>query len=98
MTNDTVYTIHEENHGLIGIADSKIAAFSFLVNHHWITNDTPCGYSWDDDRTLEEIRKEEGVKKENFLDWAVFKLENTDFWENAGFYIYEENLYTEKTI
>lgn len=98
MQNNIVYTIHEDNHGLIGIADSKVAAFSFLINRGWLTADTHCGYSWDDDRTLEEICKEEGITEENFLDWAVFKLENTDFWENAGFYIRGEDLYTEKTI
>ena len=93
-----IYTIKEDNHGLIGMADSREAVFSFLVTHHWITADTPCGYSWDDDRTLAAICKEEGVTKEKLLDWAVNKLENTDFWENSGFYIYAETLYTEKTI
>lgn len=98
MLTKLIYVIHEENHGLIGVADSKIAAFSFLVAHAWVTSDTPCGYSWDDYRTLEEICKEEGVTEENFLEWAVNKLESTDFWENSGFYIREEELYTEKTI
>ena len=98
MQNNTVYTIHEDNHGLIGVADSKEAVFSFLVKSGWIDAGTCCGYSWDDDRTLEEICKEEGVTKRNFLDWAVNKLENTDFWENSGFYIYAEGLYTEKSI
>ena len=98
MQNNIVYTIHEDNHGLIGVADSAKAAFSFLVRHHWIVADTPCGYFWDDDRTLEEICKEEGITEEKFLDWAVNKLENTDFWENSGFYIHEEEVYTEKSI
>jgi hypothetical protein len=64
----------------------------------WIVADTPCGYSWDDDRTLEEICKEEGITEENFLDWAVNKLENTDFWENSGFYIQEEEVWDTKEI
>lgn len=98
MQDNIVYVIKEDNHGLIGIADSKEAVFSFLVRHHWITADSPCGYSWDDCRTLEEICKEEGITEEKFLDWAIFKLENTDFWENAGFYIQAETLYTEKMI
>lgn len=98
MQNNTVYVIKEDNHGLIGVADSARAAFSFLVKSWWIVADTPCGYSWDDDRTLEEVCKEEGVTKRNFLDWAVNKLENTDFWENAGFYIHREGLFTEETI
>ena len=98
MQNKTAYIIKEECHGLIGVADSKEAVFSFLVSHHWITADSPCGYSWDDCRTLEEICKEEGITEEKFLDWAIFKLENTDFWENSGFYIRAETLYTEKTI
>lgn len=98
MQNNIVYVIREECHGLIGVADSKEAVFSFLVRHHWITADSPCGYSWDDDRTLEEICKEEGITEEKFLDWAVNKLEHTDFWENAGFYIHEENIYTEEMI
>lgn len=93
MLNKVVYTISEDNHGLIGIADSKKAAFSFLVKNDWLIADTPCGYSWDDDRTLAE-----GITEENFLDWAVFKLENTDFWENSGFYVYAQELYTEETI
>ena len=98
MTNKVVYTISEDSHGLIGIADSKKAAFSFLVKNHWLTADTPCGYSWFDNRTLAEICKTEGITEENFLDWAVFELENTDFWENSGFYIYAQELYTEETI
>lgn len=98
MVNKVVYTIHEDNHGLIGIADSKAAAFSFLVRNHWLTADTPCGYSWDDDRTLAEICKAEGITEENFIDWAIFRLENFDFWENSGFYIYTQELYTEKAI
>ena len=98
MQNNIVYTIHEDKHGLIGVADSKVAAFSFLVNRGWLTADTPCGYSWDDCRTLAEICKEEGITKEKFLDWAVFRLENFDFWENSGFFIYTQDLYTEKTI
>jgi hypothetical protein len=98
MQIDTVYIIEEENHGIIGVADSKEAVFSFLVNHGWITEELPCGYSWDDDRTLTDICIEEDITEENFLDWAVFKLENTDFWENAGFFIRGETLYTEKTI
>lgn len=93
-----VYTIEEDNHGLIGIANSKAAAFSFLVKNHWITADTPCGYSWDDDRTLEEICKAEGITEETFIDWAVNKLENFDFWENSGFFIHTQELYMEKTI
>ena len=50
----------------------------------WLTADTPCGYSWFDNRTLAEICKTEGITEENFLDWAVFELENTDF--NVSYY------------
>lgn len=96
--NKIVYTINEDNHGLIGVADSKKAAFSFLVKNHWLAADTPCGYSWLDNRTLAEICKIEGITEENFLDWAVFELENTDFWEYSGFCIYAQELYTEETI
>lgn len=98
MSNNIVYVIYEKNHGLIGVADSKKAVFSFLISDGWIADDTPCGYSWDDDRTLIDICIEEDITKENFLDWAIFKLENTDFWENSGFYIRGETLYTEKSI
>lgn len=98
MQNNIVYTIHDSNHELIGITDSKAAAFSFLARQGWIDAYTPCGYSWDDDRTLAEVCKAEGITEENFLEWAVFRLENTDFWENSGFFINEENLYTEEMI
>lgn len=98
MSTNTVYIIEKDNHGAIGVTDSKKAAFSFLIKYYWIVADTPCGYAWDDNRTLEEICKEENITKENFLDWAVFQLENSNFWENSGFYIHGETLYTEKTI
>lgn len=98
MTTKTVYVIREENHGLIGVADSKEAVFSFLVAENWVTADAPCGYSCDDYRTFEEVCKEEGITEEKFLNWAIDRLEHTDFWENSGYYIREEELYTEKII
>ena len=93
MQNNIVYTIHDKNHELIGVTDSKVAAFSFLVRQGWID-----AYTYCDGLLLAEICEKQGVTKENFLDWAVFKLENTDFWENSGFYIHREGLYTEKMI
>jgi hypothetical protein len=98
MQTNTVYIIEEDGYGLRGVADSKAAAFSFLISRKKLTADTRCGYSWHDDRTLAEICKEEGITKENFIDWAVFKLENTNFWDHSDFSIYEKTLYTEKTI
>lgn len=98
MENNTIYIIEEENHGIIGVADSKKAVFSFLVSSKWITADTLFDDSWDYDCTLADICVEEDVTKENFLNWAIFKLENTSFWEDLGFYIYAQRLYTEKTI
>jgi hypothetical protein len=99
MQTNTVYIIEKENYGVIGITDSKAAAFSFLIKYCWIVEDTLCDNPWGGDSyTLAEICIEEGITKENFLDWAIFKLENTNFWEKSGFYIRGEDLYTEKTI
>lgn len=98
MQTNTVYIIEEENHGLIGIADSKAAAFSFLINHGWITEDLVCTDSLGNYFTLTDICIEEKITEEKFLDWAIFKLDYTDFWEDSGFYIRGETLYTEKTI
>lgn len=99
MTNNIVYAIYEDDHGLIGVADSKKAAFSFLVNRGWLAADTLCSYSADDNfRPLAEICKEEGITEENFLDWAVWRLEQTYFWDVSGFSIYTIEFYTEKTI
>ena len=32
-----VITIHEENHGFVGVAATMKAAFRFLIEHDWLT-------------------------------------------------------------
>lgn len=36
----TVIEIHEDNHGLIGIAKNYKSALDFLLNNHWIEDNT----------------------------------------------------------
>ena len=92
-----VIAIHEENHGLIGIATTKKAAFQFLINNHWLT---PAFDLYDEATgawyTLGDVFESKGIEptKENILAWAMEYADDAYFWDSA-FYFYEEDVYEE---
>ena len=34
-----IYIIHEDNHGVLGVADSYESAVQFLIDNEWLTED-----------------------------------------------------------
>ena len=92
-----VIAINEENHGLIGIAATKKAAFQFLINNHWLT----INYDLYDKTTnawytLADLFKDKDIEptKENILAWAMEHVDDWEVWDGA-FYFYEEDVYEE---
>lgn len=81
-----VYIIHEENHGVIGVADSHKSAVQFLIDEKWITGNFEI---WDEEKreyyTL--ITKPEEIK-------AWDRKQFNDFFEGC-FWIEEANLITD---
>lgn len=88
-----VITIHEENHGFIGVATSMKAAWQFIVNKGWL------GF-WDDVYVFDswvgisEIFDQNGWHKtnENLVEWAMNRGE--DDWDGL-FYFGAAELYEE---
>ena len=87
-----VITIHEENHGLIGIATTMKAALRFLIEEGRLTpafdlyNETTGAWY-----TLADVFESKGIEptKENILAWAMEYAEDAMFWDGA-FYFYED--------
>jgi hypothetical protein len=93
-----IIVIHEENHGVIGTATSKKAAFKFLIDHNWLTfgfdlYDEATG-DWD---TLGNLFEAKGIvpNKKNLLAWAMEYADDWAMWDGA-FYFQEEDLCDEE--
>ena len=87
-----VITIHEENHGFIGIATTMKAAFQFLIKENWLT---PAFDLYDEATdawyTLADIFESKGIEptKKNILVWAMEHAEDATLWDGA-FYFYKD--------
>lgn len=78
--SDTVYLVYEENHGLIGTADSWDSAIDFLITSGWING---CCELWLPD-------EQRGIDLEDcFNDWRKWLRETAtaDDIQNLGFRI-----------
>ena len=92
-----VITIHEENHGFIGVATTPKAAMQFLVNRGWLE----LGTEFYDEETeawyeLRHIFESMGIEPtlENIVDWGVSKFDDWRLWDGL-FYFGETELYEE---
>ena len=83
-----IYIIHEDNHGVLGVADSYESAVQFLIDDEWLTED------------FEILDREEycsrplyalEIKPEEIKAWNINKF--NDFFD-GDFYIEEDNLIT----
>lgn len=93
-----IITIHEENHGEIGVATTMKAAFQFLIKSNWLT----FGYelydkfteSW---YTVRDVFMSKGLEetRENLLAWALEHKNDWEIWDGA-FYFHEEILHEEE--
>ena len=84
-----VYIIHEDNHGVLGVADSYESAVQFRIDNEWLTED------------FEILDREEyysrplyalEIKPEEIKAWNINKF--NDFFD-GDFYIEEDNLITD---
>lgn len=84
-----VITIHEENHGFVGVAATMKAAFCFLIEHNWLTPefdlyDEATG-AWYTLRSVFEAKDIEPTK-ENILAWAMEYADDAAFWDGAFYF------------
>ena len=84
-----IYIIHEDNHGVLGVADSYESAVQFLIDNEWLTEnfeilDREEHYS----RPLYALE----IKPEEIKAWNIDKF--NDFFD-GDFYIEEDNLITD---
>ena len=84
-----IYIIHEDNHGVLGVADSYESAVQFLIDNELLTEDFEI---WDgeeyDSRPLYALE----IKPEEIKAWNINKF--NDFFD-GDFYIEEDNLITD---
>ena len=92
-----VITIHEENHGFIGIAATRKAAMQFLVNRGWLE----LGSEFYDEETeawykLRHILESMNIEPtlENIVEFGVSKFDDWRFWDGS-FYFGEAEVYEE---
>lgn len=91
----TVILIHEDNHGLIGVAKDYKSALMFLLNEHWIDDYTEI-YVEDDEHSFEwrgvsEVLGEEWLDK--MMEWDILNF--NDYWAGTFLLSVEEVIGTE---
>lgn len=93
-----IIIISEENHGDIGVATTKKAAFQFLIEHGWLTTkydlyDEATG-AW---YTLGDVFESKGIEptKQNILAWAMEYADDWHMWDGA-FYFHEDTIHEEE--
>lgn len=83
-----VYIIHEDNNGVIGVADSYESAVQFLVDKEWMTGNFEI---WDSEKDYSRPLYTLEIKPEEVKTWNISKF--NDFF-NGDFEIEETNLIT----
>lgn len=90
-----VIIINEDNHGRIGVALNYYHAVKWLIDRHWIDDDTEVyNYDTEEWRTVKEVLG---------ADWASLMLNDenwnfdrfNDFWDDCFFLETEEVIGTE---
>ena len=75
-----IILITEENHGLIGVAETRTAAINYLIKDSWITEKTELLDEYECTRTLEEMNislddvREMSISKFNEIFEGIFYL------------------------
>jgi len=84
----TVIEIHEDNHGLIGIAKDYKSALEFLMNNHWIEDSTEI---WAGDFYYQRL--DEALGEDWFDKMCSWDVENfNDYWDGS-FMLTETEVY-----
>ena len=83
-----IYIIHEDNHGVLGVADSYESAIQFLIDNKWLTEDFEI---WDRKGYYSRPLYALEIKPEEIKAWNINKF--NDFFD-GDFYIEEDNLIT----
>lgn len=81
-----VYIIHEDYHGVLGVADSYESAVQFFIDEKWITKELEI---WDREEFCYRIIS---INPEEIKSWGRNRF--NDFFKNA-FWIEETNLITD---
>ena len=84
-----IYIIHEDNHGVLGVADSYESAVQFLIDDKWLTEDFEI---WNRERDYSRPLYTLEIKPEEIKAWNIDKF--NDFFD-GDFYIEEANLITD---
>ena len=84
-----VYIIHEDNDGVIGVADSYESAVQFLIDKEWITEDFEI---WNRENNYSRPLYTFEIKPEDIKAWNISKL--NDFFD-GDFEIEKANLITD---
>lgn len=75
-----IILIIEENHGLIGVAETRAAAINYLIEDSWISEETELLDEYECTRTLEEMNislddvREMSISKFNEVFEGIFYL------------------------
>ena len=83
-----IYIIHEDNHGVLGVADSYESAVQFLIDNEWLTEDFEI---WNSEEYYSRPLYALEIKPEEIKAWNINKF--NDFFD-GDFYIEEDNLIT----
>ena len=84
-----IYIIHEDNHGVLGVADSYESAVQFLIDNEWLTKDFEI---WNAKKDYSRPLYALEIKPEEIKTWNINKF--NDFFD-GDFYIEEDNLITD---
>ena len=84
-----IYIIHEDNHGVLGVADSYESAVQFLIDNEWLTEDFEI---WNRKKDYSRPLYALEIKPEEIKTWNIDKF--NDFFD-GDFYIEEDNLITD---
>lgn len=87
----TVFTIVEDNYGLIGIAANERAVKQFLLDADWVNSDTDI---WIRNKSEKYDGHYTSLKEQYGNNWEEsFFAMNANQLEDMGFFIHEEEVY-----
>ena len=84
-----VIEVHEENHGLVCVAQSMKGAWQYLVKHRWLTFSTEV-WLFDSWVSIESIFDDNGWEKTNeaLVAWAMSRDE--EVWDGQFYFSADE--------
>lgn len=86
-----VLLVHEENHGVVGVAKDINSAVSFLITEGWLHEETAIWYDYKDGIAWKPIKEAYGKDWEDFLRSLTIELFN-NVWEDC-FYLKEVEIF-----